>query len=120
MNRQTRSIEPDLQAMESHACEAAGLLKAMANEHRLLILCHLAEGELSVGTLNERVDLSQSALSQHLAVLRECGLVTTRREAQTIYYRLTDGPAVRVMRTLYDLYCAPGRRQAGEELEHDL
>lgn len=99
----------DLQAMEDHACEAARLLKAMANEHRLLILCHLAEDELSVGNLNERIDLSQSSLSQHLAVLRQCGLVETRRESQTIHYRLGDGPAVEVMKTLYDLYCAPGR-----------
>lgn len=99
----------DLQAMEEHASEAARLLKAMANEHRLLILCHLAEGELSVGNLNERIDLSQSSLSQHLAVLRQCGLVETRRESQIIHYRLADGPAVEVMRTLYERYCAPVR-----------
>lgn len=99
----------DLQAMEDHASEAAGMLKAMANEHRLLILCHLAEGELSVGSLNERIDLSQSSLSQHLAVLRQYGLVETRRESQTIHYRLGDGPAVVVMKTLYELYCAPAR-----------
>lgn len=109
MNHQAEPDNTELQQMEGHACEAAQLLKAMANEHRLLILCHLAEGELSVGLLNERIDLSQSALSQHLAVLRECGLVDTRREAQTIYYRLAEGPAVQVMRTLYALYCAPAR-----------
>lgn len=110
MVRQAIPDNPDLKAMEGHACEAAGLLKAMANEHRLLILCHLAEGELSVGELNERIDLSQSSLSQHLGVLRQIGLVETRREAQTIYYRLADGPAVEVMRTLYGLYCAPRRK----------
>ena len=102
--------QPELQEMEGHAFEAAQLLKAMANEHRLLILCHLAEGELSVGELNERIDLSQSSLSQHLAVLRQIGLVATRRKAQTIYYRLADGPAVDVMQTLYGIYCAPGRQ----------
>lgn len=96
---------PGLAEMESHAQEAAQLLKALANEHRLLILCHLAEGEKSVGGLNDRVSLSQSALSQHLSVLRRDGLVETRREAQTIYYRLADGPATRVVATLHDVYC---------------
>lgn len=96
---------PGLAAMAEHAREAAQLLKALANEHRLLILCHLAEGEKSVGELNERVALSQSALSQHLSVLRRDGLVKTRREAQTIYYRLADGPATRVVGTLHDVYC---------------
>lgn len=96
---------PDIREMESHASEAAQLLKALANEHRLLILCHLAEGEKSVGELNERVALSQSALSQHLSVLRRDGLVETRRQAQTIYYRLANGPATRVVATLHDVYC---------------
>lgn len=100
--------------MEEHARDAAHLLKAMANEHRLLILCHLADGELSVGELNECVDLSQSSLSQHLAVLRQDGLVETRRESQTIYYRLTDGPAARIMQSLYDVYCAPAGRRRGK------
>ncbi|HSH40978.1 MAG TPA: metalloregulator ArsR/SmtB family transcription factor [Arenicellales bacterium] len=97
--------------MQAHAQEAAQLLKAMANEYRLQILCHLAEGEASVGELNEYIDLSQSSLSQHLAVLREYGVVETRRQSQTIYYRLADGPAMRVMQSLYDAYCAPGRRK---------
>lgn len=97
--------------METHAAEAAHLLKAMANEYRLLILCNLADGELSVGELNDRIDLSQSALSQHLSVLRQDGLVETRRASQTIYYHLADGPAARVMQVLYDLYCTPVRRR---------
>lgn len=109
MTFRTAPRKPDLQEMEVHACEAARLLKAMANEHRLLILCHLAEGELSVGDLNRRMDLSQSSLSQHLAVLRQMGLVETRREAQTVYYRLAAGPAVEIMHTLYGVYCAPGQ-----------
>lgn len=100
----------NFQAMGSHSLEAAGLLKAMANEHRLLILCHLAEGELSVGQLNRRLDLSQSSLSQHLAVLRGQGLVETRRASQVIFYRLAGGPALNVMNVLYDAYCAPARR----------
>ena len=82
-----RKLKPDLKRigeMHAHAGEAAGFLKALGNEQRLMILCSLLAGPLSVGELNERVDLSQSALSQHLALLREAGLVETRREAQSI------------------------------------
>jgi DNA-binding transcriptional ArsR family regulator len=96
---------PPTSELEAHAESATRLLKAMANPHRLLILCVLGEGELSVGALNERIPLSQSALSQHLAVLREDGLVATRRESQTIYYRIQPGPAVGVIRSLHDHYC---------------
>ena len=78
------------------------LLKTLGSEQRLLILCNLLEGELAVGELNERVDLSQSALSQHLAVLREAGLVTTRREAQSIFYSLPHGPVTQVMECSLD------------------
>ena len=88
-----------------HASDAARLLRALANEKRLMLLCLLVEGERSVGELNARVDLSQSALSQHLAVLRADGLVDTRREAQTIYYSLADGPAHRIIETLHAIYC---------------
>ena len=94
-----------LAAMAAHAEDASRLLRALANPHRLLVLCVLSDGELPVGELNARVSLSQSALSQHLAVLREDGLVTTRREAQTIYYRLNPGPAPAIIRTLHDFYC---------------
>lgn len=96
----------NLDAMRAHADEASDLLKAMANAQRLRILCLLANGERSVGDLNASVDLSQSALSQHLAVLRRDGLVATRRESQTIHYSLADGPAEKVIRTLHDIYCA--------------
>jgi ArsR family transcriptional regulator, virulence genes transcriptional regulator len=104
--------EFDLAAMQAHAGDAAQLLKALANERRLQVLCLLADGERSVGEINELLDLSQSALSQHLAVLREEGLVRTRREAQTIYYALTPGPAAAVMQTLHAFYCAPAPTQA--------
>ena len=99
--------------MRAHAADAARLLKALANEKRLMLLCLLVEGERSVGELNARVELSQSALSQHLAVLREDGLVSTRREAQTIYYALADSPALGVMQALYAAYCGgkPQRRR---------
>jgi DNA-binding transcriptional ArsR family regulator len=98
--------------MHAHAAEAAGLLKVLGNEQRLLILCNLLEGPLSVGELNERVELSQSALSQHLALLREAGLVETRRESQSIVYSLPAGPVTQVMAVMQDIYCpAPrGRR----------
>ena len=95
----------DGEAMRVHAADASRVLKALANEKRLLLLCQLVEGECSVGELNARVDLSQSALSQHLAVLRDEGLVTTRREAQTIYYALVAGPAQRILATLHAIYC---------------
>ncbi|TWT19351.1 winged helix-turn-helix transcriptional regulator [Luteimonas marina] len=99
----------DLEAMQEHAGDAAQLLKALANERRLQVLCLLAGGERSVGEINELLELSQSALSQHLAVLRDEGLVDTRREAQTIYYSLAPGPAGAVMETLHDIFCG-GKR----------
>ena len=91
--------------MELHASDAAGLMKALGNESRLMILCVLAEGERSVSDLNTIVPLSQSALSQQLARLRQQNLVTTRRESQTIYYSLAEGPADRVINLLHDIYC---------------
>lgn len=93
--------------MESNAAKAAGLLKAISNECRLLILCNLVEGEKSVGQLNDRILLSQSALSQHLARLRRSGLVAVRKEAQTVYYHIASTEAEQVVRLMYDLYCRP-------------
>lgn len=95
----------DFDAMQEKASEAVTLLKGLANESRLMIMCVLAEGEHSVGELNKRIKLSQSALSQHLAVLRDQGMVNTRRESQTIYYRLADSPAMNVIGLLHDVYC---------------
>jgi DNA-binding transcriptional ArsR family regulator len=94
--------------MAVHAADAAGLMKALGNESRLMILCLLADGERSVGDLNEVVPLSQSALSQQLARLRQQGLVRTRRESQTIYYSLAEGPADRIIHVLHDIYCGTG------------
>lgn len=99
--------------MAAHADDAAQLLRALANPHRLLVLCVLSEGELTVSELNARVSLSQSALSQHLAVLREDGLVTTRREAQAIYYQLAPGPALALINTLHGIYCGDRGRRRG-------
>lgn len=95
----------DFSAMGRHVDAAAELLRALASPHRLMILCALSEREQSVGELNERVELSQSALSQHLAVLRDEALVLTRRESQTIYYSLAPGPALEVVRLLHSIYC---------------
>ena len=95
----------DFSAMHKNAADAVSLLKGLANESRLMIMCVLAEGEVSVGQLNTRIKLSQSALSQHLAVLRDQGLVKTRRESQTIYYRLAKTPAMNVIELLHDVYC---------------
>lgn len=91
--------------MARHAERAAELLKALAHPARLLVLCRLVEGEAAVGELQSLVGLSQSALSQHLATLREMELVTTRRESQTIYYGLADGPVIGVLDALYAAYC---------------
>lgn len=93
--------------LEANARRAGTLLKAMSNERRLLILCYLTTGERSVGELERLVQLSQSALSQHLARLRRDGLVKTRRNAQNIYYSLDGEEAKAIMATLHGLYCAP-------------
>ena len=93
------------------AGEAAALLKALAHEARLMVLCQLLDGEHAAGALQESSGLSQSALSQHLARLREEGLVDTRRDAQTIYYRLADPNVARVLDTLAQIYCPPKRKR---------
>jgi ArsR family transcriptional regulator, virulence genes transcriptional regulator len=97
---------PELAGLEANADEAARFLKLMANEQRLLILCHLVESrEMTVTALADAVGLSQSALSQHLARLREDGLVAFRREAQTLHYRVADPRAVRMLKTLKQVFC---------------
>ena len=95
----------ELKVMRKNATAAAGLLRAISHEARLLVLCELTNGERSAGELVERSGLSQSALSQHLAKLREEGLVATRREAQVIHYRIADQRAQRVLWVLHDIYC---------------
>ncbi len=101
--------------LAAKAADAAALLRSLGNEQRLLILCHLvSEGELSVGALQSRLELSQSALSQHLAKLRKQRLVTFRREAQTLYYRLLDPRAEMLVEVLHDLFC-PGLQPQAKE-----
>lgn len=91
--------------MRVHAAEVVGFLKTLANENRLLILCVLLEGECQVAELNARLDLSPSALSQHLAWLREAGFVSTRREAQAIFYRIDDPRVQQILSMLKQLFC---------------
>lgn len=100
--------QPDPDEIKAHAEDAARLLKALANSARLQVLCSLVDGELSVGQINENVALSQSALSQHLAILRREGLVSTRRSGQTIYYALAGKAVQRVLEVLHDIYCQDG------------
>jgi len=95
------------QSLADKAAEVASLLAALANEKRLLVLCHLLQGECSVTTLAEEVGLSQSATSQHLAKMRALGLIAGRRDAQTIYYHIASDELRRVMATLADVYCPP-------------
>ena len=94
-----------LEQIQRHAEDAADLMKALGNKSRLLILCSLVNQERSVGELNEIIPLSQSALSQQLARLRQQGLVQTRRQSQTIFYSLNPGPVHQVIRLLHEIYC---------------
>ncbi len=96
-----------MEQMGENASKACGLLKAMANESRLMILCQLSEGEMTVGELLETIPLSQSALSQHLSMLRRENIVATRRESQFRKYSLASDEARALIGTLYELYCAP-------------
>ncbi len=106
-DRRAPPATADMDLMQSRAEEASQLLRTLGNAQRLRMLCLLLDGEMSVGQLNGQLPaLSQSALSQHLARLRDEGLVSTRREAQTVWYTLPPGPVQAVIATLYDIYCA--------------
>lgn len=100
-------MKMNIEIMERAADQASELLKALANRHRLLIICQLIDGERSVGELAEFLHLRDSTVSQHLALLRKDGLVSARREAQTIFYSISSEPAREVLRTLYQAFCAP-------------
>lgn len=97
----------NLEKLKAKSGKVSGLLRVMSNQWRLLILCNLAHGEHSVQELQKLVGLGQSALSQHLAILRYEGLVSTRREAQSIYYSLASVEIEKILATLYNLYCHP-------------
>ena len=93
----------ELHDMASHACE---LLKAMSNKWRLIILCQLSEGEKSVGELQSLLGIGQSAVSQHLAILRREKIVESRKHAQSIYYSLSGDQAIKIMATLHEVFCS--------------
>lgn len=95
----------DIQQLKKHAQKAADMLKQLSNVNRLMILCTLVNGERSVGQLLEMTNLSQSALSQHLASLRRAQLVETRRQAQAIFYRLSGTESIQIIGTLKSIYC---------------
>lgn len=105
-----RAASGPVEHLEPRATEAARLLKLLANEQRLTVLCRLSGTEMSVTQLGDYVDLTQSALSQHLAKLRADGLVATRRDGQTIYYRLADPIAERLIGVLCELYGGPAHK----------
>ncbi len=98
--------EMDLGTMQSNAEQAAALLKSLANPSRLMVLCALVSREHTVGELEELTGLSQSAISQHMARLRDDEIVQTRRDAQRIFYSLKNGNVQKILETLYGIYCA--------------
>lgn len=99
----------DLDKMHSSAADVSDLLKLLGHPDRLMVLCQLKFGEQSVGELSRNLGVKQSPLSQHLARMRHEGVVTSRREAQTMYYSITDAKIAQVIGVLYDLYCADGQ-----------
>jgi len=112
------SLPPDIAAFHSQAAEVAAILRALANERRLMIVCKLVEwGEANVATLAQAVGLSQSALSQHLARMRDEGIVTTRRESQTIWYRIADPRIEQLFATLHGLFCRKVDAVAGMDTQ---
>jgi len=105
MNAQKNLSDTPLDVMERSAGEAESMLKLLANRHRLLILCHLVKGAKTVGELNNSLTLSQSALSQHLAKMREQGLVDTEKQGQQVRYSILDPKVGAILSTLYLMYC---------------
>jgi len=102
----------DIAEFEKNALEVANILRALANERRLMILCQLVEcGETTVGSLVDEIGISQSALSQHLGKMRDEGIVTFRRESQTIWYRIADKRIEQLFATLHDLFCRKSSRK---------
>lgn len=98
----------DITQMRGAAGTVSALLRVLANEDRLLLLCQISQGEVSVGELEARLDIRQPTLSQQLGVLRAEGLVRTRRDGKRILYTVTDAKVLALLGTLYSMYCAPG------------
>jgi DNA-binding transcriptional ArsR family regulator len=106
-------LDMDLELMQENATRASDLMKLLGHPHRLMILCQLNQGECSVGELSEKVGINQSPLSQHLARMRHEGVVTSRREAQTVFYSLSGAEIAAVISLLYALYCDPEMSKVG-------
>lgn len=104
------SQKMSIERMNAAAGEATAVLRALANESRLLLLCQLSNGELCVSDLEKRLDIHQPTLSQQLGVLRNEGLVTTRREGKNIFYSISDERVLKVLRTMYEVFCPVGER----------
>ena len=96
---------PDVSQIRASAKEACAMLKILANEDRLLILCQLSQGARNVGELEELLDIHQPTLSQQLTILREEGLVTTQRKGKYIFYTLASEQVIEIMETLFSIYC---------------
>lgn len=105
-NPRRRKPIPDMAGMQRHADEAVAVLKAMGSQNRLMLLCELLEGERSVNDLAASLGLAQSVVSQHLSLLRRDGLVAGRREAQSIYYVISDPRVHALMACLFEQFCA--------------
>jgi ArsR family transcriptional regulator len=99
-------MNSEAEKLAKNAQEVAQILKQLSNHYRLMIVCTLSHSELTVGDLNQHIDLSQSALSQHLAKLREAKIVATRRESQTIYYRLANPKIEKLLAVLHAEFCS--------------
>ncbi|XSG83140.1 MAG: sulfite-sensing transcriptional repressor BigR [Methyloligella sp. ZOD6] len=106
----TPAKEMPLEEMEARAGEVAKLLKTLAHPARLMLVCTLVEGEFSVGELEDRLDIHQPSLSQQLTVLRDAGIVETRRESRQIFYRLSEEKAAQLVEALYHIFCEPEDR----------
>ena len=118
VNSDNKRKRPPLPVLQARAADVADKLSLLSNANRLMVLCHLLEGEQSVGALQAQLALSQSALSQHLARLRDAGMVATRRESQSIFYRIADPRLHDLIDALYGIYCADvgdGQRPADPE-----
>ncbi|MGA8169464.1 MAG: metalloregulator ArsR/SmtB family transcription factor [Methylocystis sp.] len=109
----------DVELLAPQARAAESFLKALASRHRLMILCELQEGEMSVSALQEALGLGQSSLSQHLARLRADGLVETRRVSQTIFYRIENPSVSRMMLALYESFCAGDKKKKKKKKSKD-
>ena len=119
VNTNMAAGHPSLAVLQARAADVADQLALLSNANRLMVLCHLLEGEQSVGALQGQLALSQSALSQHLARLRDAGMVATRRERQTIFYRIADSRLHDMIDALYRIYCVSDANEDGSKPTND-